>query len=113
MTHIIYDNTVREKVIKYILDGNSQYSAAKLFNLNTMTVSRWYLRYKNYGSLVKQKPGVKARVNKEELINHINAYPDENLGSLSKKFGISVSGVHYWLQKLGFCYKRTLQISNK
>ena len=104
-----YSLDLRRKVIKYIEQGNSQVSAAKLFDLNLSTVSRWHLRYKKEGHYNPRKRlGAKAKIDPKALELHVNSNPDSTLQDLAKKFGISLWGVNYWLKKLGFSFKKNL-----
>ena len=102
-----YSLDLREKVIKYIKQGNSQVSAAKLFDLNLSTVNRWYLRYKQEGHYNPRKRlGAKAKIDPKALESYVNSNPDSKLKDLAKKFGISLWGINYWLKKLGFSFKK-------
>jgi transposase len=102
-----YSLDLRKKVIKYIEQGNSQVSAAKLFDLNLSTVSRWYLRYKKEGHYQPRKRlGAKSKIDPKALESYVNSNPDSKLKDLAKKFGISLWGINYWLKKLGFSFKK-------
>ncbi len=102
-----YSLDLRDRVIKYIKSGKSQKEAAKVFCLNLSTVNRWYLRYSREGNcLPRRRLGAKSKIDKGELIRYVDANPDMKLQDLSKKFGISICGIYYWLKKLGFSYKK-------
>jgi len=102
-----YSLDLRKKVIRYIEQGNSQVSAAKLFDLNLSTVNRWYLRYKKEGHYHPRKRlGAKSKIDPKVLESYVNSNPDSKLKDLAKKFGISLWGINYWLKKLGFSFKK-------
>jgi transposase len=102
-----YSQDLRDRVIKFIKLGNTQVSAAKVFFLNLSTVNKWYLRYRREGNCkARARLGAKRKVDVEALTNYISITPDAKLQDLSKKFGVSIWGIYYWLKKLGFSYKK-------
>lgn len=107
-----YSNDLRLRVIEYIKSGNSQKAAASLFLVGKNAVSRWWIRYKNEGSLVsKARGGSKGRINLIELEDYVNLNPDKTLEEIGNKFGVSDCAIHKRLKQLGFRYKKkTLSI---
>ena len=102
-----YSQDLRERVIKFIKLGNTQVSAAKTFCLNLSTVNKWYLRYRREGNCkARKRLGARSKVDQEGLISYVTTNPDAKLKDLSKKFGVSIWGIYYWLKKLGFSYKK-------
>ena len=102
-----YSLDLREKVIKFIMAGNSQTEAAKIFSLNLSTVNRWYLRYRKEGNCnPRKRPGAKSKIDKESLKAYINKNPNATLQEISSEYGVSLWGIYYWLKKLGFSYKK-------
>ena len=102
-----YSLDLRERVINFIKLGNTQVSAAKIFSLNLSTVNKWYLRYRTEGNCnPRPRLGAKSKVDIEALTTHITLNPDAKLKDLAKKFGVSIWGIYYWLNKLGFSYKK-------
>ncbi len=102
-----YSMDLREKVIKFLESENTQVSAAKTFSLNLSTVKEWHSRYKKEGNYAPRKRlGKKSRLDKEIFGKYISENPNVKLYDLSKKFGLSISGIHYWLTKLRFSYKK-------
>lgn len=109
MTTSPYSLDLRDRVIKFIKAGNTQVLASKVFELNISTVNKWYTRYRKEGNFApRNRPGAKSKVDQEVLVSYINANPDATLQELSKKIGVSICGVYYWLRKLGFSYKKNL-----
>ena len=107
MTTSPYSQDLRERVIKFIESGNSQKSAAGLFELNPSTISRWWLRYKREGNYKPRiRIGKKPRVSAVELKIYIEANPNFKTSDMGKHFGMSGAGAFYWLKKLGFSYKK-------
>lgn len=102
-----YSLDLREKVIKFIVSGNSQTEAAKVFTLNLSTVNRWYLRHRKEGNCNPRKRlGAKSKIDKESLKAYINKNPNATLREISGEYGVSLWGIYYWLKKLGFTYKK-------
>jgi transposase len=107
MTTSPYSLDLRERVIKFIKSGNTQVLAASVFALNLSRVNKWYLRYQREGNcLPRKRLGAKSKLDQEALVNYISSNPDTKLKDLSKKFGLSIWGIYYWLCKLGFSYKK-------
>lgn len=102
-----YSLDLRKKVIEFIEAGNSQVSAAKIFNLNISTVNTWYLRYKTEGHyLPKKRPGAKPKVEHSKFVQYIEDHPNATTAEMGEHFGMTYGGAHYWLRKLGFSYKK-------
>jgi transposase len=107
MTTSPYSIDLREKVIKYIESGKKQKAAAEVFSINISTVNKWWLRYRKEGHfLPRKRKGAVSKIDKEELIKYITVTPNARLSDMSKKFGISIWGIYYWLGKLGYSYKK-------
>jgi transposase len=107
MTTSPYSLDLRERVIKFIISGNTQVEASKVFALNLSTVNRWYLRHRKEGHCSPRKRlGAKSKIDKENLISYITKNPNATLQEVSVKYGLSLWGIYYWLKKLGFSYKK-------
>ncbi len=104
-----YSLDLREKVINYIKNGNSQKSATEVFNLHRNTVNRWIMRYKKEGHYnERQRPGFKSKINKSEVESFVQNNPDVKLTEVGKKFGVSSGHAGRILKQLGFTYKKNL-----
>ncbi len=102
-----YSQDLRDKVIKFLEGGNSQRKAGQVFNLSPSTVNTWYVRYKREGNCAARKrPGAKPRMQGEELRKYIKEHPNARLSDMSEHFGMSASGINYWLRKLKYAYKK-------
>ncbi|BFD46048.1 MAG: hypothetical protein DMENIID0002_06940 [Rickettsia endosymbiont of Sergentomyia squamirostris] len=102
-----YSQDLREKVINYIEKGNSQKSAAKIFDIHKNTISRWNVRKKKEGTvLAKARLGFKSKVDKKALEHFVTNNPNSKLQDIGKNFGITGSQVANILKKLGFSYKK-------
>jgi transposase len=102
-----YSLDLRERVIKFLLEGNSQRAAAKIFKLSKTTVSIWYIRYKQNKSYApKQRLGSKPSINIDSFTKYVEDHPNSTAFDLGKNFSISAAGSRYWLNKLGFSYKK-------
>ncbi|WP_425364235.1 IS630 transposase-related protein [Candidatus Tisiphia endosymbiont of Hybos culiciformis] len=47
-----YSEDLRKKVINYVARGNSQRSAAKIFDIHKNTISRWNVRKRKEGTIL-------------------------------------------------------------
>jgi transposase len=102
-----YSVDLREKVINFIKAGNSQREATRIFEINKMTINRWYLRYKKEGHCqARIRLGAKPTVDKESFIQYVTNHPDARSEDIARKFDISASGARYWLKQVGFSYKK-------
>jgi transposase len=102
-----YSLDLREKVINFIMAGNTQTEAAKVFSLNLSTVNRWYLRHRKEGHCHPRKRlGAKSKIDKESLKLYITQNPNATLQEISKEYGVSLWGIYYWIKRLGFSYKK-------
>lgn len=102
-----YSQDLREKVINYIEKGNSQRSAAKIFDIHENTISRWKVRKKKEGTiLAKVRLGFKSKVDKQQLEEFVKNNSNITLKDIGKKFGITGTQVGRILKKLGYSYKK-------
>ena len=106
-----YSVDLRRKVIKYLEEGHSQDSAAKVFSIHKNTVSRWWLRYKKLGILEpKARPGAKRKVDVGALELYVRNNADVRLKDIALKFSISTCRAHFWLKQLNFSYKKNFSL---
>ena len=102
-----YSQDLREKVIKYLAAGNSQKAASEVFRLSPTTINIWHVRYKREGHCRPRKRiGAKPTIKQDDFIKYVEQNPNMKAENIGKKFGISGSGVRYWLKQLGFSYKK-------
>lgn len=111
MTTSPYSMDLREKVIKFIEAGNSQRQASIVFEINKMTINKWYLRYQREGHCQpKVRLGAKPSIEKEEFIQHVTSHPNDRAEDIARQFNLSASGARYWLKRLDFSYKKSLHL---
>ena len=102
-----YSLDLREKVIIFIKQGNSQKLATQVFNLNKATVNRWWLRHKKEGHVNPRKHlGSKSKIDKSQLIKYVQSNANCRLSDLGLIFKVSGESIYYCLKKLGFSYKK-------
>ena len=94
-------------MIKFVESGGSQRLAAKVFSLSKTTVNGWYARYRREGNYTpKSRVGAKSKIEVPEFIKYIETNPGSTVLDIGKVFNITGAGVHYWLKKLKFSYKK-------
>jgi transposase len=104
-----YSIDLREKVIEFITQGNTQKAAAEVFNLNKSTVNRWWIRHEKEGHIRPRKNlGKKPTVTEEAFKIYIAKNPNFTTEEMGRHFNISSPGAFYWLKKFGFSYKKKL-----
>lgn len=102
-----YSIDLRQKVIEFIGQGNTQRLATKIFNINKATVNRWWLRHKNEGHIRPRKNlGKKPKVTEEEFKVYVTQNRNFTTVDMGRYFNISSSGAFYYLRKFGFSYKK-------
>jgi transposase len=102
-----YSIDLRQKVIEFIAQGNTQKLAANIFNLNKATVNRWWIRYKTEGHIRPRiNLGKKPKVTEEEFKIYISQNLNFTTVEMGRYFNISSPGAFYWLRKFGFSYKK-------
>jgi len=102
-----YSQDLREKVIKYLEEGNNKRAASKVFQLSPTTVNTWCVRYKKEGHYqARKRLGAKPSIEIGDFIKYVEENPDSRTEDIGRKFGISASGARYWLRRLGFSYKK-------
>jgi len=102
-----YSIDLRQKVIEFITQGNTQKLATQIFNLNKATVNRWWLRHKKEGHIRPRiNLGKKPKVTEEEFKIYIAQNLNFTTADMGRYFNISSPGAFYWLRKFGFSYKK-------
>ncbi len=123
MNGLIAQEKLRKAVIKY-KETHTIQETANFFEIGTDTVSRWNSQYKKEGTLLPVETGGKtySLVTEEGhkfLISEIEKKNDITLEMLQKKylarFGklISISTVHYHLNKLNISLKKKASMTRK
>ena len=102
-----YSLDLSERVIKFVKSGGSQRLAAQVFSISKTTVNLWHVRYKREGNYTpKSRLGAKSKISVPEFIKYIEDHPSSTVQGVGKVFNMTGAGVHYWLKKLNFSYKK-------
>lgn len=100
-------NDLRHRVIEYLKSGKSHKSCSDLFKISVTTAYRWYKKYLLDGSYeAKKRGGSKRKIDLSKLEEFVTSNPNMTLTLASDKFGVSIYTISYWLNKLGFSYKK-------
>lgn len=110
-----YSLDLRNKVIKFIEEGNSITLASKIFDMARSTIHKWLNRKKLTGNLERlpRGGGFKSKVNAKKFKEYINDNPDKTLKEIGNYFGISSEGASYNLKKHGYVYKKNTSLPRK
>ena len=102
-----YSIDLRERVIKYIEQGNSYAKASSVYEISREAVRKWHKRWKAEGHCnVKARPGKKSRIVRCEFEDYVTSHPGATLGQIGKRFGIKAQTVHYYMKKFNYNYKK-------
>ena len=106
-----YSEDLRQKVIKHIEEGNSLRETAKLYKINKSTIVKWLKRYREEGHVEERKrPGSAPSIDIEEFKRYVEANKNKSAEKIVEAFGLNTAGAWYWLNKLGYRYKKKLQL---
>ena len=98
-----YSIDLREAVILYVNNGGSRTEASRIFDVARSTLYRWLdsedLRPKKHGPR-------RRKIDMPALAKHVTDHPDMFLHERAEEFGVSLSGMHYALKRLGIVKKR-------
>jgi len=107
MTSRAYSLDLRERVIKYLEEGNSQRLASKVFKISKTTVNTWRLGYKRDGSYApKKRIGSSPSIKMNDFVKYVKSHSNARSLDIGKEFNMSASGARYWLRRFGFTYKK-------
>jgi transposase len=106
-----YSQDLRTKVINYLNQGNSQQQASQTFSIHKNTINRWWVRYQEEGNYTARKRlGRKSKLELGDIENFVKKHPNINLIQVGKEFSITARHAGRVLKKLGFRYKKKLQL---
>ena len=102
-----YSEDLRKKVIGFLVLGNSQREAARVFGINLTTVNERHKKYQETGDL-KNKPLNRTfkKIDPEKLRKYISDHPDAYLKEIGDVFGCSDTAVQKALKRLGLTRKK-------
>ena len=97
-----YSIDLRRRVVEFVKKGGSKAEAAWIFNISRVTIYDWLRR----SDLAPKARGpCDRKLKKNELVDHVKAYPDAFLRKRAAHFGVRTSTVWAALQKLNICKK--------
>jgi transposase len=97
-----YSTDLRERVVRYVLDGRSCREAARVFDVGVSSVVRWMQRYRARGSVAAYPVGgsrLKLLDEREWLLGRLAAEPEVTVRGLQAELaerGIAVSHYAIW-----------------
>jgi transposase len=95
-----YSKDLRERVIEYIKEGNTQEKTSAIFKVDKSTIKRWLKLQKETGSLEKKELEREAAKFKSTELNEYNEKnPNALLKDIAQYFGGSISGAFYALER--------------
>lgn len=107
MSQKTYSMDLRLRVIEHIKLGSNQKATSVVFKVSKSTVGRWWLSYKEEGSIApKVRQGSKGRVDPENLKNYVIDNENSTLVEIGSYFKVSACSIYRRLKKLGFSYKK-------
>ena len=102
-----YSKDLRERVIKYVMAGNSYASASAKYEIAKETARNWHIRFKKEGHCnLKPRPGKKSRVIRSEFEEYVGKHSGSTLKQIGEKFKMTARSAHYYMKKFGFSYKK-------
>lgn len=102
-----YSIDLRERVIKYIEEGNSYTASGKLYEVSRETARKWYIRWKEEGNCnQKPRPGKKGKIVRSEFENYVRSHPGATLWQIGKHFKMTARSAFYYMRKYGYSYKK-------
>jgi transposase len=98
-----YSLDYRNRVMKIKNDKNLTFeSTSKRFGIGIRTLFRWQIDIEP--KKTRNKPATK--INMDNLKSDIDKNPDSYLAERATRFGVSISGIFYALQRLKITYKK-------
>jgi len=102
-----YSIDFRFCVLRNIDSGMSWDEAARIFNVSRSTISRWWAKLDDTGSLAdRYRSTCPRKIDRAELIDYISIFPDATLWEIAAKFDSYPSVIDYHLRKLQITRKK-------
>ena len=96
-----YDRKFREKVIDFIVNGNSIQKAHEVFGVGTTTIKEWKKLQAETGSLENRELNRQASKLRSDLLEaYVTEKPDSYQDEIAKEFNCTQSAVSYALKRL-------------
>lgn len=97
-----YDIDLRDRVIAFVKNGGQKTEAALIFKVGRRTIYHWLARTELAPTVRRSHD---RKLKKDELIAHVQTFPDALLRERAQHFGVRTSTVWAALQKLKICKK--------
>ncbi|MDY2983709.1 MAG: IS630 transposase-related protein [Synergistes jonesii] len=103
----VYSKDLRERAIKYILDGHSYRETSKVFNVGTYALCRWKKMLDEQGDL-QDKPRRKyfRKIDPKKLEDFLRERPNAYLREAAEIFGCSKAAVSKALKRMNYTKKK-------
>jgi transposase len=109
-----YSVDLRNRVIDFVKEGNTQEKASLIFKVGTSTITRWLALLSETGSLEKRPLNRTAPIyDSEKLISYIEENPNALLKDVADHFGGSVTGAFYALERAKITFKKNKFFTRK
>ena len=108
MTYPLY---LRQRVIKFVKEGNSKVEAGRIFGIHRKTIEKW-TKAKNLAPKVLPKTR-KRKIDKDKLLKHVKEYPEMILSERAKCFCVKTTAIWYQFKQLGITFKKNDKIQGK
>lgn len=105
---MLYDISLRRKVLERVKEGMSKHEAARLFKISPNTIYEWLKRGDDL--VPRYAPTRKRKLDKAALEAHVKDHPSALLRERAVHFGVGINTVWVAMRKLGFV-KKTAKVS--
>ena len=102
-----YSNDLRERVLKYVENGNSKVEAAGIFGVCLKTIWNWIERKKQGDISPKKKVILPKKIDSECLLQFVRTNPDAYLREIAEEFGVTIPAVFYACKRLKITLKKS------
>ena len=104
-----YSVDLRERVVKYVLEGHTQKEAAKIFCVGEKTIRNWLALLAETDSLEKRPLDRTAPIfESKKLCEFMEENPNALLADIAEHFGGSITGAFYALKREKITYKKEI-----
>jgi len=103
-----YQTPHRKAVISYIEEGGKKSEASRIFKVSRETIYRWL----RLDDITPKKPSKTRhrKIDKVELRQHVEKYPDMFLRERAAHFGVAISSMSEMLSKMKIGKKKSADI---
>lgn len=102
-----YSKDLRERAVKYLLDGHTYAEAMKVYNVGRTALWRWKNMLEKEGNLDSKPRGQYfKKINPQVLTEYLEGHPDAYLHEIAAVFSCSEAAVCKALKKIGYTKKK-------